>query len=116
MYQTKLPTPKLAWICPEPDDEDEIVEAESDVVNEAAATPPVEDCSAPATQPLKRGPKPTAKKAAKPLPEESCISGVSAELLARMEETQPVQPRAGERERQRGQTKQERRKAFLSGS
>jgi hypothetical protein len=129
LMAAKLPTPTLTDVlfAPELDAEeeaawaaDEARRAEEDRDEEEddrgdrsdSRFPPEEDCSTLAAQVATRAPRATLKKAAKPLPVESSISGVSVDLLAKLSETETVQSRA--RQRERG-SKQDRRAAFLSG-
>lgn len=105
--QAKLPTPKLATLCPPPEEIDEAddlplrnpfdasitdLPEQFAELEEDPESPPVEDCSAAAPARSVTARKPSAATASTEDVTGTCVSGVSPQLLSKLGQGVPVQP------------------------
>lgn len=113
LLAARLPAPRLdnlmfaEEICAECEAGDQEVSHEN---------PPAGDCSPAPSRAPDRLPKPAADRAAKPLPLDSSVAGLSADLWHKLEQTAAVQPGQPARPvAPQWESKQVRRAAFLQG-
>lgn len=120
LMAAKLPAPYLTDVafpaepCDEVEPEEEAVD-DDEGEEDDSESPPAGDCSPRSLWAYGKRSSRAETVDAKPLPEESAVSGVSADLLRKLEQAGPVQPAAETPPAPLPGSPQERRKAFWRG-